>query len=233
MKRTLLLSAAALALGACRPEYVRYKSYPPNPFPDLTVVAVLPFFNETSTENLDTIDFANIFASELVKFDGFRVVRPRMILASLGEGEVLRRNVDDVLRVARRHRADAVVVASVTDYDPYVPPRIGISVQFLRTSARALTGSEIDRIVQSASWRRGPLNLSRDRAGNLLAAFELVLDSHEERIRSELIAYWHAQDERDSPFTDEGSFLAIQSRYQQFVSNQVINDIIWFTTLAE
>ena len=88
-------------------------------------------------------------------------------------------------------------------------------------------------MVQSASWRRGPLTMSRGHAGHLLAAFETVLDSHEERIRKELIAYSHAQVERDTPFREEGEFLAVQSKYQQFVSNQVINDIIWYTTLAE
>ena len=141
LRTGLILAAATLALGSCTLEKVRYKSYPPNPFPDLRVVAVLPFFNETGVENLDTIEFANIFASELVKFEGFRVIRPRMILHSLEPTEVLRRDVNDVLKIARQHRADAVVVASVTDYNPYVPPRIGMSVQFLRTSARTVLGN--------------------------------------------------------------------------------------------
>ena len=105
IRALVLLAAATLTAGSCTLEEVRYKSYPPNPFPDLSVVAVLPFFNETEVENLDTIEFANIFASELVKFDGFRVIRPRMILHSLGPDQVLRRDVNDVLRIARQHQA--------------------------------------------------------------------------------------------------------------------------------
>lgn len=218
------MSRAALALLVlplgCAFESLKYKSYPPNPYPDLQKILILPFYNHSLEARMDGVEFANLMANELLKFDGFQVVRPQQILAA---GAAVPRNAEDALRLARQAKVDAVIVVAVTDYDPYDPPRVGVSVQFLRAQGRSLSGADIDRIVQSASWRRGPLEMSREKAGNWMDAFETVYDAHEERIRREVVAYAQAQEESDSPFVGEKEFLAVQSRYLQFVSNQVLN----------
>jgi hypothetical protein len=217
--------AVFLCLAGCSFESTKYKAYPPNPFKDIRVVAVLPFVNGSGQPVVDTVEFANICASELVKFDGFRAVRPRFLATALQPGEHLQ-SVDDALRLARRVKADAVLAAVVTDYDPYEPPRVALSVQFLGAAARSMSDAEIDRIIRSASWRRGPLEVTRDKAGHCLAAFEAVYDAHEERIRRELVWYAEAQDDSDTPFEREREFLAVQSRYMQFVSNQLIHRLL-------
>ena len=211
-----------LLCGGCSAESWKYKSYPPNPFPDIHVVAVLPMLNGTLDGKFDGMEYGNILASELIKFDGFRVLRPVDFKKAMEAGERINA-VEDVLRISRKLKADAVLVTQITDYDPYDPPRVGISVQLLRAQGRSLSGSDIDRIVQSASWRRGPLAMSREKAGNWIDAFETVYDAHEERIRKEVIAYAQAQEESDTPFIGEKEFMAVQSRYLQFVSNQLLN----------
>jgi hypothetical protein len=220
MKRAAIL--LFLLAGSCGVESWKYKSYPPNPFPDVRTVAVLPVQNGTLDGRFDGFEFGNILASELVKFDGFRVLRPVDFKKAMEAGEKIT-SLDDVLRVARKMKADALLVLQITDYDPYDPPRVAVSAQLLRAQARTLSSGDIDRIVQSASWRPGPLALTREKAGHLVAAFETVYDAHEERIRKELIAYAQAQEGSDSPFAPDREFMAVQARYLQFVSNQVIN----------
>ena len=227
MRVTVFCAVLVLSSG-CHIESWKYKTYPENPFPEVQVVAILPFLNHTSERKLKTDEFANIFASEILKFDGFRVVRPRVVALTLGEGEEIR-TLEDAIRVGRRVKADAVFVAAVTDYDPYRPPKIGISVQFLRVASREITDTEIDRITQCASWRRGPLTLGRKQAGHWMSAFERVYDSHQEKVRRELTAYCDAQEAKDSPFRGDEEFIAVQSRFMQFVSNQVINDVLTYT----
>ena len=181
---------------------------------------VLPFINQTRDPKLDTLEMANIMANEITKFDGLRVIRPFQILAAGGGAPT---SMDDVLRWGRQAKADAILVAAVTDYDPYEPPRIAISLQFLRVQPRAMSAADIDKIVQSASWHRGPFALGREKAGNFIDAFEIVYDSHEERIRKELLAYAQASEDRDSPFSPDREFMVVQSRFLQFVSNQLLN----------
>ena len=216
-----------LVLSGCHIESWKYKTYPDNPFPDVQVVAILPFINQTPETRLKTEEFSNIFASEILKFDGFRVVRPRVVAMTLGEGEEIR-TLEDAIRVGRRLKVDAVFVAAITDYDPYRPPKIGISVQFLRVASREISDSEIDRIVQCASWRRGPLAMGRKEAGHWMGAFERVYDAHQESVRRELTAYCDAQEGDDSAFRGDEEFIAVQARFMQFVSNQVINDVLTF-----
>ena len=215
MRRSLVL----LLLAGCSGSQRNYRDYPPNPFPDIHNVAVLPVLNQGGRPTFDPDDFGNILASELLKFPGFKVVRPA---ALRGLGEPLPKSVEDAVRLGRRLKVDAVLVSMITDHDPYDPPRVAISVQFLRTGARTVASDGIDRLVQSSSWRKGPLEMTREKAGHWVAAFEGVYDAHEERIRREIAAYAAAQDASDTAFLREREFLAVQDRYFQFVSNQTL-----------
>ncbi len=217
-----------LASGCSVFESAKYKTYPWNPYPDVENVAIL-LFTRAAEPPIDAIEFGNIFASEMLKFGGFRVVRPqalRLALQEEGQSGTATSEADLVLRAARRLKADAAVLAEITDYDPYEPPRIAISVTLLRAAGRSLSDAQIDRMVRSPSWRRGPVALTREQAGHWMGSFERVYDAHQESVRDEIIAYSQAQDETDTPFERGREFLAVQSRFIQFVSNQIINEIV-------
>jgi hypothetical protein len=225
MRRTLFSLPILLLTGGCNfLESWKYKVYPPNPFPDIETVAVLPFINQTASAQIDGVEMGNLMANELAKFVGLRPLRPQLIRQALGNAKGPS-TVEEAIQLGRRLQADAVIAVAVTDYDPYVPPRLSVSVQFLRVSARRLAAADVDRLVQSASWRRGPMAMPRDRAGHWVAAFEDVYDAHEERIRVELSQYAQAQEGSDTPFTGDREFLAVQSRFVQFVCNQVIHHV--------
>lgn len=194
MKRALLI----LLLAGCAA---------PEPEPAPRVIAVLPFADQTGGSTFDGAEFANILASELVKI-GYRVVRPAQM------GPVA--TVDDAIRAGRRMRADAVLACAVTEYDPYDPPKIAIAAQLLRVEAGPMSGQDLDRMLQSGSWRRGPLAMSRDRAGHALAAFEQVYDSRDRETRGAVRRYVDGRAEA------EREVLAVQSRFLQFVSSLLV-----------
>jgi len=138
------------------------------------------------------------------------------------DGAEAERRIDEIVRGARdRSTFSNELACAITDYDPYDPPRIAVSAQFLGVTTGARSDADIDRLVQSASWRRGPLTMSRDRAGHALALFEEVYDAHDQATRKALQAY--ARRHADSAFVREHEYLAVQSRYLQFVSLQVIS----------
>jgi hypothetical protein len=192
-----------------------------DPLSGIRVIAVLPFADQTGGATFDADEFANILASELVKVGGVRVVRPAQIRAAFEAGESLQ-TADDAIRIGRRVRADAVLACAITDYDPYDPPKVAVSAQLLRVAAGPISSRDLDRLLQSASWRRGPLTMSRDRAGHALAAFEEVYDAHEKQTRMALQAYAQGQIGSDSAFLREQEFLAVQSKYLKFVSCRLI-----------
>jgi hypothetical protein len=187
-----------------------------DPLPSIRVVAVLPFADQTKGSTFDADEFADILASELARACGVRVIRPAQIRAM---GEEIS-TADDALRIGRRVRADAVFACAITEYDPYDPPKIAIAAQFLRVAAGPLSSQELDRVLQSGSWRRGPLTMSRSGAAHAMVAFEGIYDSREKGTRTALRQYVHGRVET------EGEILAVQSRYLQFVSNQLISRML-------
>jgi len=186
---------------------------PPTP---IRVVAVLPFADQTGGSAFDADEFANILASELARAANVRVIRPAQIRAA---GEEIS-SADDAVRIGRRVKADAVLACAITEYDPYDPPKVAIAAQFLRVSGGPLSSRDLDRVLQSGSWRRGPLSMSRTGAAHAVAAFEEVYDSREKGTRSALRQYLEGRVET------EREVLAVQSRYLQFVSNRMISRVL-------
>jgi hypothetical protein len=180
-------------------------------------VAVLPIVNRTGVP-FDGDEFANILASELVKAGAIRVIRPAQIRAAGEPGEAIQ-TANDAVRLGRRVRARVVLACAITDFDPYDPPKVAIAAQVLRVDAGPISGQDLDRLLQSASWRQGPLSLSRDGAGHALVAFEEVYDAHDPATRRAIKLYARG---REAAFAGEREFLAVQSRYLQFVSAQLI-----------
>jgi integrase len=182
---------------------------------DRRLVAILPFFDETGHSSFDGDEFGSILASEFVKASGVRALRPSQIRAAMEPGAKIA-TMDDAVRIARRLGADTVLACSITDYDPYDPPRISVHTQLLRTEPRTLSTQELDVLLQSASWHKGPLALTRDGARHALAAFEEVYDARDSWTRRLVIAYAQKTAIRES------ELLAVQPRYLQFVSTQII-----------
>jgi hypothetical protein len=207
-------AALLLLLAGCEP----FETVQDDPLPGIRVVAVLPFADQTGGSKFDADEFANILASELARAYNLRVIRPAQIRAA---GEELS-TAADAVRIGRRVRADAVLACAITEYDPYDPPKVAVSAQVLRVAAGSLSGQDLDRILQSGSWRRGPLAMSRDGAAHAMAAFEEVYDSREKGTRHALRKYVQGRVET------EWEVLAVQSRYLQFVSSQLISRIFTY-----
>ncbi len=214
-----------MGMVSCEFPSLKYRTYPKNPYTRLQKVVILPFVNMTRHRTLDVDQFSNTFASEMIQFNGFDVIRPVEVMAVLEKGETIQ-TVDDAVKVGRRLQADAILAVAITDYDPYDPPRTALQVQLLRTRAQRMSAERIDQIIQSASWRIGPFEMTVGRAGYLVDAFQRIWDAHAKNVRSEVKQYSDAMEERDTAFRDENEILAVQSRWMQFVSNQAINHLI-------
>lgn len=199
-----------LLVGCAAPEV----SAPPPP-EVRRAPAVAVFASGDPAIPADPREFAHALASELARAGGFRVIRP-----GSGEG-ALPTTDEELLRKVRALGADAVIAAALVECDPYDPPRLGVRVQLFRSEAREVSGEEVDRLVRSASWRRGPVALSRAGAPHAAAAFEAVYDAREEGVRAALREFAGRRGGRDSAFPGEGEYLAVQSRYFEFVAHEV------------
>ncbi len=126
----LLLAQSGCALWPDRIVEPQYH----NPFPQIYKVAILPFFNQSAEPTVDGEAVAMSYYNELQTVPGFEVmpvgVSKQMLAASIAMAGREPRGGVDFQRLARQMGVDAVLVGSITEYSPYYPPRMGLSVDW-------------------------------------------------------------------------------------------------------
>ena len=101
-----------------------------NPFPQLSSVAVAPFFNQSDEPTVDGRAIAMAYFAELQDTPGFEVVPVNVVEEAIILHRVELGGPGEARRLAQILGVDAVIVGAVTDYTPYYPPRIGLRVEW-------------------------------------------------------------------------------------------------------
>ena len=119
-----VLSGCAIAPRPSRQPQVH------NPFPQLTKVAVAPFFNSSSERTVDGRRVALAYFNELQSVPGFEVVPMGVVEAAMQQHHIDLAGPNDARKLAQLLQVDAVVIGAVTDYSAYYPPRCGLQVEW-------------------------------------------------------------------------------------------------------
>ena len=109
---------------------IAYQPTVHNPFPQLSRVAIAPFFNASTEPTVDGQQFAVAYYNELQDVPGFEVVPVGVVETQMKLRKIQLNGPEDVQRLARELEVDAVVIGVVTDYSPYYPPRLGLQVKW-------------------------------------------------------------------------------------------------------
>ncbi len=127
----LVAAAVGLSLAGCSvlPE-IAHQPTLHNPFPQLSKVAVVPFFNQSTEPTADGRQFALAYFNELQLVPGFEVVPVDVVERAMADNDIRLDGPPAVRRLAGVLGVDAVVIGTVTDYSPYYPPRCGLRVEW-------------------------------------------------------------------------------------------------------
>jgi hypothetical protein len=101
-----------------------------NPYPQLSKIAIVPFFNQSSEKTLDGRQFALAYFNELQLIQGYEVVPLGVVEGAIRDHQISLRCPEDARRLAQVLGVDAVVIGAVTDYCPYYPPRCAMRVEW-------------------------------------------------------------------------------------------------------
>ena len=104
-----------------------------NPFPQVRLVAVLPFYNQSENPTVDTELVAEKYYAALQAIPGFEVLpvgvtKTQWMIYSQQHGEPV--SGEDFQKLAESMGVEALVVGSVTDFDAYYPPRMAMTVHW-------------------------------------------------------------------------------------------------------
>jgi hypothetical protein len=128
-----LLVAGLLAGGSGCSLIVPTKVHRPvirNPFPQLSRVAVAPFFNQSDEPTVDGREVAIAYFTELQSTPGFEVVPVGVVEEAIIQHRIDLSGPNEARRLAQILGVDAVAVGSITDYSPFYPPRMGLRVEW-------------------------------------------------------------------------------------------------------
>ncbi len=101
-----------------------------NPFPQLSRVAVAPFFNQSDEPTVDGRQVAIAYFTELQSTPGFEVVPVGVVEEAIIQHRIDLSGPNEARRLAQILGVDAVAVGSITDYSPFYPPRMGLRVEW-------------------------------------------------------------------------------------------------------
>ena len=133
--RTLLrlacLALLAFGSGCSLVPDIKHKPQLINPFPQLRTIAVLPFSNQSEEPTLSGERVALAYNNELQAIRGFEVLPLGVVKAKLREFRPQDNwSGADFQEFAQMLGVDAILLGSVTDYDPYYPPRMSMKVNW-------------------------------------------------------------------------------------------------------
>ncbi|MFN8738542.1 MAG: hypothetical protein ACK5YR_01365 [Pirellula sp.] len=129
------LFALTLVSGCAAFPDIKHKPQYHNPFPELTVIAILPFRNQSQEPTLSGARVSMAYYNELQSIPGFEVLPVGVVETQLAyfETQVIKRTIsttEDFQNFARSIGADAVLQGAVTDYHAYYPPRMTLKVNW-------------------------------------------------------------------------------------------------------
>jgi hypothetical protein len=175
---------------------------------------------------VDTARVADAFREELEQVRGIDTVAVNRVLASMRSLNMTAiASPDDAQRLIELLGVDALVVGTVTVWDPYPPPSTGMAVQVIegtRFTQRTLDPHELQRA------RTGDEVIPRHTGGGRATAQATgVFDSRNNIVLAQLDDYATGRTEPNEAFGAD-VYLMNMDLYTKFVSYRLIHDLLAF-----
>jgi hypothetical protein len=227
-KILLIGAAAAVALAGCRRD--RYGVEQPTVYPGDTGVvwAIAPAVNLSGVEDVDPILQADLLYQQVQQVKGITAIpvnRVAEVYASLRLRQV--QSVDQATIVCDLLGADALVVPTVTAYDPYDPPKMGASIQVFAKPGHYRRPELVDPRALSRSATPGktesiPTEPTFDQAVGMF-------DAANGSVRQKLFAYAKGRADPKGPLGQK-EYLVHMDRYSGFVWHELVTQVIGVST---
>lgn len=182
-----------------------------NPFMGPAAIAVAPAVNVSGSVDFDPNRFADQMASELGFADRVTVIPVSRVLgamAVLGLDQVS--SPQKAREIAELIGADAILVFAVTEYDPFDPPRIGITAQ----------------LFGATPWHGLGVQAEADETGvRLLAQTQRVFSGANVDVVQEIKGFAALRDADESPFGWR-RYVVSQQHFQRYCCYATIRSLL-------
>jgi hypothetical protein len=190
----VLFYLVLLVLGGCTasPWVQREQGPKPNTlYADRVIWAVVPLRNESGSAAANGSQMADELTNTLQTVENMDVLPVNRVIAAM---EVLQlpqlRSPVDVMHLARTLGVDGIIVGTITAYDPYDPPKVGLQLELYQASYKLQSQNvDVRELMHAATGNTAPA--PGDAPGEIapVSTASAMLDASNPIVRQRLRAY--------------------------------------------
>jgi len=226
--------AAALALVAgCQPRepalfapnqlVAPYASSANAPLP---LWAVAPFNNESGTTTVDQLAVSDAIVAKASEVRGLATIPLNRTLAAMRSLRMdAVRSPSDARRLAQAVGADAIIIGSITAYDPYNPPKVGLTLGlFFSPQSRLFNAPQpFDPVTLSTAPNdRQSVPITSTEPESIISDY---LDAANHGVQIDLQSYAQGRYERTNPLGWR-KYLVSMDLYTEFAAFQAVRHLL-------
>ena len=232
---TTVLGAAAMLLllllaGGCakRREVVQVNAPLLSPYSQPQVWAVAPLANESGVSVADDLAIADTLADEVQKIEDIDALPVQRVLDGMRAMDIgAIASPQEARALARLIGADAIVVGTITTYDPYRPPKLGLILQLYladeTTDAAVATATDLNRLRTAASDVTLAVEAAAPDGAPSTAAG--IFDAADNGVRLDVEAFARGRTQSVTAMGWE-RYLAVMDLYTQYVSHRLLKQLL-------
>jgi hypothetical protein len=216
---TLLLAASGCETGKLPPRQVLTA-----PYQREHLWAVVPPVNESGVSRVDTARLADMIAQQAQQVQRVSALPVNRVLAAMDQlGLEAVRSTGDATALMQLLGADGLIVGSVTAYDPYPPPTLGLALQlFSRSDDPGDTTIDPVQIERTTS---GEILAGQLAAPVPVAQVAGIFDARDQRTLIDLQSYAASRHLPESAYGND-LYLVSMDLFAQFASHRLIRDLL-------
>jgi hypothetical protein len=214
---------AACAASCQQPERLHHPSLLRAPYAGQRLWAVVPPANESGVSFVDTARIADAIGEQIESVDGLHAVPVNRTIAAMRDaGLEFIRTPGEAMALLNVLGADGLVTGTVTVYDPYRPPRLGLAVQLFARDMPA--AGELDPVALSRS-PQGEIAPAAYGSTQPVAQVAEVFDAANHRTLAWLREYAAGRSEPRSAYGAD-IYLVSMDLYTQFVGHRLVRGLL-------
>lgn len=223
-----LIACSWLACGCTLSRTQQAKPVLQSPYPDRQVWAVVPLRNESGSMQANGTFMADHLARQLEVTHGLNVLPVNRVLNAMEALELPRiTNAHQAMQLQQMLGADGLIVGTITAYDPYDPPKLGIAVELYVDPGTQPGGELIDvRRLSRASTDELSLprhDASRGQPVNVVSNF---FDAADPRVREAMQRYAAKRGGVDKDLVGWRLYRISMDLYMEFVAHAVSEQLL-------
>jgi hypothetical protein len=223
--RAIMPLAAALILGACDSHKLKNPTMLTAPYERTQLWAVVPPLNESGVSNVRTDRIADALTEQAEQVQGLNAVPVnRVIIAMRRLGLASVTSPNEALALMSALGVDALLMGTVTAYDPYPPMKLGMAVQLF--TKEQTPNQSIDPIKLTRAHTELPAPAAMNPAQPTAQAAG-VFDNTNHQTLMWLGEFTSGRKQPESAY-GEDVYLVSMDLYTQFVAWRLLHDLLAF-----